>query len=96
MFHATQSIFKTFDILGAAETQKSAIVPHIRDTYIPLWRIAFLLDLGEDALGLVIDTVGTGGHLAIAFNLLFPTHVAGLYEVSLAYSIPPKDADGRL
>jgi len=43
----------------------------------PFGRIAFLLDLGEDALGLVVLAMGAFGHFAVALDLLLTTHVAG-------------------
>lgn len=50
---------------------------------IPLGRIPLLLDLCENALRLVIDAVCARGHLPIAFDLLLPTHIAGLRYISL-------------
>lgn len=46
--------------------------------YVPFGRIALLLHLGEDAFGLVIDTMATFWHLAVAFDLFLAAHVAGL------------------
>ena len=45
---------------------------------LPFRRIALLLDLSEYALRLVILAVRTSRHLAVAFDLLLPAHVAGL------------------
>lgn len=45
---------------------------------IPFGWVSFLLHLREDTLGLVIDTVGAFGHLAIALDFFLPTHVACL------------------
>jgi hypothetical protein len=47
---------------------------------LPFWRRTLLLDLSEDAFGLVIDALGAGGELAVALDLLLPTHVASLAE----------------
>lgn len=46
--------------------------------YVPFGRIALLLDLGEDTFGLVIDTMATFWHFAVAFDLFLAAHVAGL------------------
>lgn len=45
---------------------------------VPFGGIALLLDLGEDAVGLVIDAVRAGWQLAVALDLLLPAHVTGL------------------
>lgn len=44
----------------------------------PFGRVPLLLDLGEDAVRLVVDAVRAGRQLAIALDLLLPAHVAGL------------------
>jgi hypothetical protein len=49
-------------------------------TSLPFRWIALLFHLREYALGLVVLTVCACGHLAIAFDLFFPTHVARLYR----------------
>lgn len=45
---------------------------------IPFGRLALLLNLSEDTLGLVTYTVGACRQFAITLDLLLPTHVAGL------------------
>lgn len=45
---------------------------------IPFRRVPLLLDLRKYAVGLVVDAMGAGGELAVALDLLFSTHVAGL------------------
>lgn len=47
---------------------------------IPFWRIPFLFNLGEYTIGLVVETMRALGHFAIAFDLLLPTHIAGLRQ----------------
>lgn len=54
--------------------------------HIPFGRIPLLLHLREDALGLVIYTMRTGGHLSVTLDLLLPTHITSLH-VSLANMI---------
>lgn len=58
---------------------------------VPLGRIALLLDLGEDAVGFVIDAVRASRKLAVALDLLLSAHVAGLATngTQLAIAIPP-------
>lgn len=56
---------------------------------LPLWRLALLLDLGEDALGLVVLAVCALGHLAVALDLLLAAHVARLQPVSMMAPPPP-------
>lgn len=46
--------------------------------YVPFRRCTLLLDLGENTVGLIVDTMATGGQLSVALDLLFPTHVASL------------------
>ena len=52
---------------------------------VPFWRIAFLFNLGEYTIGLVVDTMRALGHFAIAFDLLLPTHIAGLRQPNFSY-----------
>ena len=58
---------------------------------VPLGRIALLLDLGEDAVGFVIDAMRASRKLAVALDLLLSAHVAGLVTngTQLAIAIPP-------
>ena len=46
--------------------------------HTPFRWIAFLLHVREDAFRVVIDTVRTGWHLSIAFDLFLPAHIASL------------------
>ena len=48
------------------------------EKHVPFGRIALLLNLSEDTLGLVIDTMATFGHFAVAFDLFLATHIARL------------------
>jgi hypothetical protein len=54
---------------------------------LPFGRIALLLNLCEDTLGLVVDAMAAFGHLAVALDLLFPAHVTSL--VCLSECRPP-------
>ena len=45
---------------------------------IPFRRIPFFLDLRKDAVRLVVDAMRALGHFAVAFDFLFPTHIACL------------------
>lgn len=56
---------------------------------LPFWRLALLLDLGEDALGLVVDAVRARGHLAITLDFLLAAHVAGLAAISALVATCP-------
>jgi hypothetical protein len=56
---------------------------------IPLWWLPFLLDLCEDTFRLVVLAVCARGHLAVAFDLLLPAHVASLHPVSMALCYSP-------
>jgi hypothetical protein len=46
--------------------------------HAPFGRIPLFLDLGENAFGFVVDAVCAGWELAIALDLLFAAHIAGL------------------
>ena len=45
---------------------------------VPFGRIPLLLDLSEDAIGLVVDAVRALGHFPVALDLLLPAHIARL------------------
>ena len=48
------------------------------ERYEPFRGISLLLNLCENAIGLVVDTVGARGKFAIALDFLLPTHIASL------------------
>ena len=50
--------------------------------HVPFRRVSFLFDLGENALGLIIDAMGACWHFSIALYLLFSAHIAGLPQTS--------------
>ena len=54
--------------------------PSSNALHIPFWWIPFLFHLCEYAVGLVVDTMRTLGHLAVALDLLLPAHVASLQQ----------------
>lgn len=49
-----------------------------REVSIPFRRIPLFLNLGEHTIRLVVGTMRAFGHLPVTFDLLLPTHVAGL------------------
>jgi hypothetical protein len=51
---------------------------------LPFRRISLLLDLGEDALRLVVDAMRTRRHLPVTFDLLLSAHIASLSYSGLA------------
>lgn len=55
---------------------------------LPFRRTPLLLDLGENAVGLVVDAVGAGGQFPVALDLLFAAHVAGLFAVPVSHAEP--------
>lgn len=57
--------------------------------HIPLGWVPLLLDLREDAFGLVVDAVRAGGELAVALDLFLPAHVTGLAGRSASASLVP-------
>ena len=59
--------------------------------YLPFWRLTLLLDLGENALGLVVLAMCARGHLAVTLDLLLPAHVA-----RLQLSVGPNNIDGHM
>lgn len=59
---------------------------------LPFGRSALLLNLSKDAFCLVVDAMGASRHLAVALDLLFPTHVASLSSLNQR----PTSQDPRL
>jgi hypothetical protein len=53
---------------------------------IPFRRSTLLLNLREDTLGLIVDTVSTRRHLAITLDLFLPAHITGLLEFRSAHN----------
>lgn len=51
-----------------------------REAHSPFWRVPLLFDLGKDAFGLIVYAVSASWHLSIALDLLFSTHIAGLWH----------------
>jgi hypothetical protein len=62
---------------------------------IPFGRSALLLDLSKDTFSLVVDAVCARRHLAVALDLLLPTHIASLWNSQSALRIREREASVR-
>lgn len=82
MLHARESVLQAFNVLGSALTPLAIIMSRCvkfqRGPHSPFRWCTLLLYLREYTFRLVINAVGTSGHLSIALDLLLTAHITSL------------------